>query len=267
MDEPDINSIEGQYNIKNITPKTTIYVNNYKFLDESVFESLGYEIIEIDRENMDILDDVINEIEQLTNNKKLCRGVFSGTFYGIHDCDLLIVIKGTQPNQIYSFCQMNIEERNFSKSYNGPPDKYKYLYADIICSHSNVKYAGEKLLYVLFNIAKTFNINIELSSVEEAESFYEKYGFIKKFNMFLHVSTDDYVYIIDQRTAINGSIVYITENAMKMITIHEPGYNTLKMKFNNPSEQDKNELVEFYFNSPFLHLWTFKTPTSKFLFS
>jgi predicted GNAT family N-acyltransferase len=59
-------------------------------------------------------------------------------------------------------------------------DKKNTLYVDVICSHRNIKYAGEKLLNEITRLCKTLMFSkIILKSVHSAIPFYEKYGFQK----------------------------------------------------------------------------------------
>ena len=55
------------------------------------------------------------------------------------------------------------------------------LYVDIICSHNEVKGAGEYLLKKIEEISKKISKKyIKLNSVNSAITFYEKYGFVKE---------------------------------------------------------------------------------------
>ena len=203
------------------------------------FSDLGFHVIDIyDKynEDEDMYDDttsglfleITKNINMMVKSKKMCRGE---NLYvnSAEDLDYLIVIKSKDthlPDQIYAFCALIKDNKLLSKLYkNGPRDVYKYLYADAICSHANVKYAGEKLIHVLFALAKSLNLNIELTSLERARSFYEKYGFV--INTFTPnvPPLSSHIYFIDERFLYLETIIW------------------------NNNKDDISELATFYFNS------------------
>jgi hypothetical protein len=113
----------------------------------------------------------------ITKSKVMCKDINSN-YIGdtFEEVDAVYVLgsprvgsKNILPSgNIYGFALVNFDE-------------YKNeLYIEMICSHSDIKYAGESMIKHLSEICKKLDISaIRLKSVEKAVSFYEKYGFEK----------------------------------------------------------------------------------------
>jgi hypothetical protein len=111
----------------------------------------------------------------VTKSGILCQGLNSDYIKrSFRTSDAIIVLSSKAINilpngNVFSFALIQFDEVN------------NFLYIDVICSNSGIKYAGDLLLSSIDRLCKSLLISkIKLKSVSSAITFYEKYGFRKK---------------------------------------------------------------------------------------
>ena len=159
-----------KYNIKRQNIKPYIYFNpknngleDIKIMLENTFET-------VDEKYSQVMDYII----RLTSYTAfLCKGIDENyVINAFEDADLAIVIGDSTrvlPNgNIFGFALLNFNENNNS------------IYISIFCSHIGIYGAGEFLIKEIEKMCKIlFITKIQLSSVEDAITFYKKYGFMQ----------------------------------------------------------------------------------------
>jgi hypothetical protein len=246
--ELTFNSSTIKYDIKNKLTKTYLYINPTidMHLDLSILNDINYVVVY----NETNYNEITNHLIELIKNKLLCINLsYTKIMESINKCSMLVVIGDILPyGNIYSFSAISYISEPINTIYGVEYDTY--LYADYICSHTNVKYAGDKLLNSLFELARKFNVSkIKLEPVESAVGFYEKYGFIH--------SSDNYIIRNGKKLLKTLMIKYITQptpvdiNIDTQIYISETGLNYIKEdedeielnKFNSPLNPITNEVI------------------------
>lgn len=228
-------SFNSSYDIKNKSTNTYIYVNpkdNLR-LDLSTLNNANY-VVTYNETNY---SEITNSLIELIKNKLLCINLsYEKISKSIDNCSMLVIIGDNLPyGNIYSFSAISYISEPINTIYGIEYDRY--LYADYICSHINVKYAGEKILNSLFELSRLFDINeIKLEPVESAVKFYEKYGFIH--------SNDNYIIKNGNKLLKHLMIKYINQppvdiNIETQIYISEEGLNYIK------EDEDEIELNNF----------------------
>lgn len=246
------NNANLKYNIKNVNTQSYIYVNpnpskNTSQLNITPLNNANY--ITIAGENY--YNNIIYLINNLILNKQLCTGLIpSKIISAINECNFLLVIgdNNVSNGNIYSFCALSYFEETINTSYGFEKDNY--IYADYVCSHTSVKYAGEKLLNALFDLATLCNVNkISLQPVDDAVKFYEKYGFIyyghQTFNNKLRVIMNKYIKEQPKDIYPTHSTVYITDTALANIKDEDDELSSFVAQTTQTNQQLINELATF----------------------
>ncbi len=223
-----------KYSIKNKKTESYIFFNPKMLssFNNLINNATGYTVTD----DTNSYNELINNVDRMIANKMLCIGLSRDEINEIlnNNSHLILVIGENLPyGNIYGFCAITFKKKTYNTSYGH--NEEQYIYADFICSHSNIQYAGDKLLTELFNIAKICNINkIKLESVESAVKFYEKYGFNK--------TRDGFVKYIN-KTPIDfqniETYVYCTDSALNNIK-EDDGYLE---SFDIPTSNVSNELI------------------------
>ena len=171
-----------KYNIKNNNTKTYVYfkptesnnLDDIKMLldDGNINVYPNNEDVNVNSYNS--YKNVTDYIFRIINNPEfLCKGLnpdyISESF---NSADAVVIIGSSiniLPNgNIFGFALINFDETHNS------------IYIDVICSHTGIKGAGDILIRTIQDISrKLVMTKIYLTSVKDAISFYEKYGFIK----------------------------------------------------------------------------------------
>lgn len=235
-----------KYDIKNKSTQTYIYMNPNVVVNFDVnLKNLNFIIVSDESKYNEISDYLI----RLVKNKLLCANLlYSKIVDALNNCTMLVIIGENLPyGTIYSFSAISYISESINTIYG--IEKDTYLYADYICSHKNIKYAGDKLMNSLFQISNALDINkFQLEPVESAVSFYEKYGFIH--------SGDNYTIRNGNKMLKNLMVKYIKENPIEMnvdtqIYVSEDALNYIKEEdddvelnnFNIPLNPIPNELI------------------------
>ena len=170
-----------RYTIQKKDTKTSIYFNPEKLVN---LEIENIKLMIEDDNNMDVYpnadvntytyENVKRYIYRIIKETKfLCKGLNHEYVSDSFDEVDAVIIIGSQMNilpngNIYGFALLKFDESKNS------------IYIDVICSHSGIKGAGDILINEIQKLCRTLLMTeIHLTSVENAISFYEKYGFIK----------------------------------------------------------------------------------------
>jgi hypothetical protein len=154
---------------KNDKISTSVY-----FRINDVVNKLHNDSVQIDIDtNGNSYKNITKTIDSIIGNGFLCKGLNREYISGAFDkVDAIFVIHASDilPNETilgFALVKFLMQEESF--------------YVDIICSHNEVKGAGEYLLKKMEEISKKLTKKyIKLNSVNSAVTFYEKYGFVKE---------------------------------------------------------------------------------------
>jgi len=158
--------------------KTKLDIQSYLFFNPSISPRDGIEDIKIILDSKFNVEDEYSQIQEsiirmISITEFLCKGISESYIENrFNDADMVIVISdsiGLLPNgNIFGFALLNFNVDDNS------------LYISIFCSHTGIYGAGEVLMKQIQDICKTLLITrVHLTSVKDAVSFYEKYGFVK----------------------------------------------------------------------------------------
>lgn len=158
--------------------KTKIDTNPYVFFNPHGEPRDGMEDIKIILDSKFDVEDEYSQIQEsivrmISVTGFICKGLSESYISDrFDDADAILVIgdsSGVLPNgNIFGFALLNFNVDDNS------------LYISIFCSHTGIYGAGDILMREIQNICKTLLItHVHLTSVKDAISFYEKYGFIK----------------------------------------------------------------------------------------
>ena len=157
--------------------KTKLDIQSYIFFNPNIAPRDGIEDIKIILDSKFNVEEDYSHIQQaiirmISITEFLCKGISEEYITDSFDeADAVVVIGDSKvlPNgNIFGFALLNFNVDDNS------------LYISIFCSHTGIYGAGEILMKQIQNICKTLMItHIHLTSVKDAISFYEKYGFVK----------------------------------------------------------------------------------------
>lgn len=170
--------MEQKYNLKKQNVRTYVYFNPSKIHEIDEIKTF------IEYEDDIYFPDAFNPIDNYDNLKEyiyrniiysnfLCKNLNSDYIYMVsfNEAHAIIVVTSENGNilpngNIFGFALLQ---------FNDPQD---YIYVDVLCSHSGIKYAGEYLIHSIEHLCNiTFIETIKLYSVPSAIPFYLKYGF------------------------------------------------------------------------------------------
>lgn len=157
--------------------KTKLDVTPYLFFNPNMAPRDGMEDIKIILDSKFNVEENYSHIQQaiirmISITEFLCKGISEEYINDSFDeADAVVVIGdfNVLPNgNIFGFALLNFNVDDNS------------LYISIFCSHTGIYGAGEILMKQIQNICKTLLItHVHLTSVKDAVSFYEKYGFVR----------------------------------------------------------------------------------------
>ena len=235
LNELTFNSTTTKHDVKNKSTKTFLYVNpkSNMRLDLSMLNNANYVVVYDETNYIEIT----NHLIELIKNKLLCVNLsYIDVIDSLNTCSMLVLIGDIlHYKNIYSFSAISYISEPINTIYGIKNDTY--LYAHYICSHTNVRYAGEKLLNSLFELMRILNVNeIKLQPVESSIGFYEKYGFVHS-NKYLMIK-----YINPPPLEINiKTQIYISETGLNYIKDDE--YEMELNNFDSPLNPITNEVI------------------------
>lgn len=157
--------------------KTKLDIQPYLFFNPNLAPRDGIEDIKIILDSKFNVEEDYSRIQEaimrmISITEFLCKGLREEYIIDSFDeADAVIVIGDSKilPNgNIFGFALLNFNIDDNS------------VYISIFCSHTGIYGAGEILMKQIQNICKTLMITrVRVTSVKDAISFYEKYGFVK----------------------------------------------------------------------------------------
>lgn len=236
-----------KYDINKNNTKHQVYIYINEDTDEGIditkLQSLSY-IVENNKQS---IDEIINKIKHMVQIKVLCENLeYPDIEESLNSCNMLVVIGENLPNgNIYSFSSLTFIDKLTTTIYGQASDNY--LYADYICSHKNIKNAGDKLINSLFNICNALDIKkLGLVSVDSAVEFYKKYGFVMAINerrnkMYKYLKDPYAVFDIDTQ-------YYVSQNALNIMVDEDEDLVLSNFNFSeNPMPDGTfNEIALFF---------------------